>query len=237
MTLIEIIVVLVIALALMSTVMVVTSLMTFSDMSRAASALARTMQHTYGRAAVNATRYRLVIDLDEHTYWVECSDQNPPVVYEEDAETFARRFSRSDFRDFSAGLDRFGTRANSDDVEPYDPFNLNLEAMFDDCSEELVPRRHASGDSAEDGDGDGRGIVFDSVLTAHQREPARQGRVEVNFFPDGFVEPTYIWITRLEDDDEAPVATISIEPMTGQVFIEMRRLEVPRNFAQLEEAR
>jgi general secretion pathway protein H len=239
MTLIEIVVVLVIVAGIVGSIVVMSTLMTFSDISRAAMTLSRTMQHTYGRAAVNATRYRLVIDLDEHRYWVECSDENPPVVYEEDEETFARRFSRSDFYDFGSGLDRFGTRGVRDsEVEPYDPFNLNLEAMFDDCSEELVPTRLASGDPADSRGANARGIVFDSVLTAHRREPATSGRIEVNFFPDGFVEPTYIWLAKVVDGGgDGPVATITIEPMTGQVFVETRRLEVPRNFAQVEEAR
>lgn len=239
MTLIEIIVVLVIVAALLSTVVVTATLMSFSDINKAASTLARSLQHTYGRAAINATRYRLVIDLDENSYWVECSEENPPILFEEDADTFARRFSDSDFYNFDSGLDRFGTReAEGDEAEPYDPFHMNLEHMFDDCSEELIPKRLASGDDASDSNADDRGIVFESVLTSHQLEPATQGRVEINFFPDGFVEPTYIWLAQPDEDgsdDEYPVATLTIEPMTGHVYVTTRRLEVPRNFAQIEE--
>jgi hypothetical protein len=189
----------------------VVGLLTFSDLNGEAARLASTIQHIYGRAAINGQRYRLVIDLDDNAYWAECSDEDVPLPGD----------LMSTGMEDSAASQRLG-RYDEDDEEA-DPFGLNLDNTFDDCTEELIPRRQLTGR-----------VVLDSVMTTHQREPAIEGQATIEFFPDGFVEPSMVWLTI--DDAEAAV-TLTIQPMTGRVRTFTERLEVPSDFLEVEEDR
>jgi len=211
-TLIEILVVLVIIVGTFSLTISVVNLLTYSDLNGEASRLASTIEHIYGRAAINGQRYRLVIDLDENAYWAECSEENVPLPDELMAPGMGEE---------SEASQRLGRYAEDD--EEADPFGLNLANTFDDCTEELIPRRQLSGR-----------VIIDSVMTTHQREPWNEGQASIEFFPDGFVEPSMIWLG-IEDSDGA--VTLTINPMTGRVRTFSERLDVPNDFLDEEEDR
>ena len=69
------------------------------------------------------------------------------------------------------------------------------------------------------------------VLTTHNREPVETGTATVAYFPNGFVERSLIWIGM----EDGMVLTLSIDPMTGRVFIYPEDLEVPEDFFEVEE--
>ena len=183
-----------------------------SNLRGASSRLATTIEYVYGRAAINGVRYQLVIDLDGNAYWAECS---------EDMIVLSEGLSGG-----TVGEDDSSERPSryDEDDEEADPFGMNLEASWDDCSDDLVPSRTLR-----------EGIVIDRVLTTHQTEPYIEGTATIGFFPNGFVEPSIIWLREEEHEDAG--MTLFIEPMTGTVRIESGLAEVPDDFLEVEEDR
>lgn len=122
-TIVEILVVLAIAAAIMGL-----SFSTFSSLKHAklraeAMRLSGALRMVYGRAAVNGIRYQVSFDLDEGSYRVDCSEEN--VLLPDDAEP-------SPF--------------DSDDEEA-DPFGLGAQLpTLGDCSEPLLEPTTLRGD-------------------------------------------------------------------------------------------
>lgn len=162
----------------------------------------------YGRAAINGTRYQLIIDLDSETYWAECSDEQVALVNQNEADAVTSFSERA-------------RRYDSDDEES-DPFGLGDGAVagFDDCSEPLLGRRTLR-----------RRVGIERVLALHQEDVAEEGQTAIGFFPNGYVERTMIWLR----DASGSMITLTIEPMTGRVRVHAGDLEVPEDFFEVEE--
>ena len=123
------------------------------------------IRFVYGRAAINGIRYQLVINLDEDSYRVECSEDNAFIAA-------------------SDGSDEGGSLYDEDDDEA-DPFGIGAPApSMDDCSEELLESRTLR-----------NGVHFARAVTTHPDEPVEDGEVTIAFFPNGFVERSMIWLT------------------------------------------
>ena len=210
MTLIEMLIVLLIAATLMGLATVSVRNITNADLNGAALRLANTITFIYGRAAINGMRYQLVLDLDENRYSAECSEAEVALPDE--------LISASFVGDESEERHRY-----EDDDEEADPFGLNLDQLFDDCSEPLIPVR-----TLRDG------VVFDSVMTSHQTEPFEEGQTTIAFFPNGFVEQSIIWLK--EADGDAAI-TLLDNPMNGRVRIESGHVEMSEDFHEVEEDR
>ena len=228
-TLIEMLVVMVIILGAFGATMSITSVLGQGTLRSAATRMATAIEYVYGRAAINGIRYQLVFDLDADEYWIECSEENielPTRMLEEDEP------DEGDEPSIEEGARRFA-RYDADDEEA-DPFSLNQTALWDDCTEPLVPRVSIS-ERFE-------GIEIHSVMTTHQEEPFEVGQATIGFFPNGFVEPSMIWLREAENEGEAfdednPAMTLVIEPMTGSVRVLSGLAEVPDDFLDVEEDR
>lgn len=123
------------------------------------------IRFVYGRAAINGIRYQLVINLDEDTYRVECSEDNTFVAPTDE------------------GVESSGLYDEDDDEA--DPFGLGAPApTMNDCSEELLESR-----TLRDG------VHFARAVTTHHDEPVEDGEVTIAFFPNGFVERSMVWLT------------------------------------------
>jgi prepilin-type N-terminal cleavage/methylation domain-containing protein len=227
MTLIEIIVVLTIVAAMMA--MAAYSLATVTDarLRGAALRLSGTITHIFGRSAINGTRYQLVIDLDTNEYWAECSEVEVPLGME---MTDAREHDAAAEESATEGEESSGSVMNtnhrrrweSDDDEA-DPFGLNLQNTFDDCTEDLIPRRTLPD-----------GLEFDSVMTTHQTDPFESGQATIAFFSNGFVEQSIIW---LRETDGEGAMTLLVHSMTGRVTIVNGHSDIPDDFLEVQEDR
>jgi len=200
-TLIEIIIVLVIMASMSMLALVAVTGSAHDRVSAEAMRLSGAIRMIYGRAAINGIRYQLVMDLDEHVYWVECTLEDIPIP----ARTSTSRDTRRD------------------DPES-DPFGLGTSApTMDDCTEDLLPRRSLR-----------EGVRFDRVLTVHDERPVEYGTTTIAFFPNGFVEPSIIW---LSDRDETTYMTLTIDAMTGRVRARGGNHEIPDDFFEVDEDR
>lgn len=210
-TLMELLVVLVIVVGMFVAMISVTAVVGQANLRGEAQRIASTVEYVYGRAAINGTRYQLVLDLDNNTFRAECTDEAMALA--------------QDMADGTVGEDRTTTSNRyDDDDDEADPFGLDLQDAWDDCSDALVNER-----TLRDG------IQLVKVHTTHQRDPYEEGQATIGFFPNGFVEPSIIWISE-KSSDEAGM-TLFIEPMTGSVRIEAGLAEVPSDFHDIEEDR
>lgn len=66
------------------------------------------------------------------------------------------------------------------------------------------------------------GIKFKDISVMHLPTRVESGKVEVYFFPTGFVEPTIINLT---DDDEETFYSLQLNPMTGRAKIRSEYFE------------
>lgn len=117
MTLIEMIIVLAIIAVIAAATAVSTGGMSNNAVRSAALHTSGAMRLTYGRAAINGIRYQFVIDLDDNSYRVECSDDN--VLIDPEAED--------------------GEPQDEDEDDEADPFGLGAQVpSMADCSEPLL---------------------------------------------------------------------------------------------------
>ncbi|MFO1462567.1 MAG: type II secretion system protein [bacterium] len=66
------------------------------------------------------------------------------------------------------------------------------------------------------------GIKFKDIQVMHMKDRQEHGKVEVYFFPNGFVEPTVI---NLSDEDEQTFYSLQINPLTGKAKIRSEYFE------------
>jgi hypothetical protein len=117
---------------------------------------------------------------------------------------------------------------DDDDDRPFyaedteaDPFGIGVSPpTLLDCSEPLLNPTALRHD-----------VEILRVLTTHHREPVEDGIATVAYFPNGFVERSLIWIGH----EDGMVLTLSVDPMTGRVFIYAKDLDVPEDFFEVEE--
>lgn len=206
-TLLEVMVVLVIMAGLASIAVMAASSMDNHRVSAEALRLSGMLRMVYGRSAINGIRYAVVLDLDNHSWRVECSDEN---VLLDDTDQDAVTRSRE-------------RRYGSNDAEA-DPFGLGTsQPTLAECSEMLLESRPLRA-----------GVKFRQVLTTHDEEPITSGTTTIGYFPNGYVERSLIW---LQSEDGASVMTLSIDPMTGRVRAYGEDLEIPEDFFTVQEDR
>lgn len=213
MTMIELLVVLFIVAGLL-----VGGVLLFNQMTRAALKqqslrVAGVVKYTYGQAAIQQRYHRLVIDLDSGDYWVESAGEEspggPPAIPEPSLiggpeEAQAPKAARR------RGYD-------SDDAEG-SVFGLSRPS-YQPKEDMILKRKKLEGN-----------IKFFSVLTPQSERPITSGKATITFFPNGFVERSQIILT---DGDEGYM-TMEIAPLTGKVFIESGKQDVPRDFFDTE---
>lgn len=167
--------------------------------------MAGAIRYVHGRSAVNGLRYQLTFDLENQSWSAECSNEGNPLRMGVEAQERARRQRGIAYRD-----------QDSDD----DPFSSG-ETGMQECNEALLTERSMQG-----------GVEIDRVLTVLDRDPIKDGRATMGFYPDGFVDRTMIWLRR-----GSGVTTLVVDPMTGRVHVFADDLDIPREFYDEEEER
>lgn len=166
MTLLEIMVVLAIAGAMMLLVVRMISGMTGSGTRSEVMHLAGAIRYSYGRAAINGWRYDVVVDISGNSYSIECSEKN---------STIERTINEQ-----TAGKERaFGSR--DDDEELFG--NGDTDAALSSCSDAIVPDRSFE-----------RDVRVVRVQTSRTPEPLEEGIAKIAIFPNGMIERAVIWL-------------------------------------------
>lgn len=166
MTLLEIIVALAIAAAMLLLVVRMISGMTGSGTRSEVMHIAGAIRYSYGRAAINGWRYDVVVDISGNSYRIECSEKR---------STIERTINEQ-----TSGKERaFGGRDEDDE-----PFATNsAETALTSCSDAIVPDHTFE-----------RNVKVVRVQTSRTPEPIEEGETKIAIFPNGVIERAVIWL-------------------------------------------
>ena len=196
----------------------IAGLVTLNDLSRATlraevMRFSGYVKYSYGQAALRQQYHRLVIDLDSNQYWTEVAEREevgaPPVIPENTLIGTPERFQD----DAPSG------RHRDEDVDPEGgAFGLR-RPRFGAEESKLVKKRGLEG------------VSFHSVVTSRDEHPIEAGQVSMVFYPSGFVDRTRVVIT----DDEGGFYTLEVQPMSGKVIVFNGKMDLDRDFFEVED--
>jgi len=186
---------------------------TRADLRASAVKLSASMRYLHDRARATARHHRLVLDLDNHSYWAEETDdrfylQGRPGQERMDADegaggaaSGATTAKAKPPSSAAAGSGGTGAEITADpsqpDSEPWKPKRAVFQA-FKDTMLKLEKLQ---------------GVKIAQVVTGLRGEVVTSGRAYVHFFPSGFGERAVI---ELEDKSEGRYSLVN-HPLTGKV--------------------
>lgn len=214
-SLVEVLVVLAIVAGLIGTGAYMVGMIGAGDLKGQAFAIASDIKYTYSKAAVNNTQYRIVLNLDEGTYEAEVvraayvSAAAPANPEDDDLLT-------DEARELAAQKEKEDDLFND---EEDNPFGVNRRVSYERVQDGIIKP----------------GKLKDGIRIARahlpDRDPIEDGKVAINFYPNGFQDPIIIVLT---DSNEA-IFTLQTEPLTGRVHLFSDEIDVPDNFGQGED--
>ncbi len=185
----------------------------------AARQLAGTMRYLFDESVIRSANYRLVFNLDRHSYFVELCPGGSAILYrsaderersEEQLEELRRRME--DYASAPGGRIPLAdttlqscSRVDESDLEP-----VVLQEPIT-----LLGVWTAQYDSVVRGDPDGP-----------PDDPEDDRIAVVNFIKGGYAERAYVYLSDGGDD----IYTLELEPLTGEVILHEGEYEVPREY-------
>jgi general secretion pathway protein H len=224
-TLIEVMVVIAIIALVMGGVVVAARSLAKTELRASASKMSGAIRFLFDRARATGKHYRMVIDLDNGKYWAEESDDKFYLVREKERTAKAGRGpdDRVDPKKREAlhpvgGEGSILMAAAEDDTVLDDRGQIRLgqaKAMFKSFKEATLKPVQLK-----------KSVKIADVYTPKQREPYKEGRAYLYFFPQGFGERAII---HLSDGGDA-FYSMTVHPLTGRVVVQSGYTELPRDF-------
>lgn len=167
------------------------------------------IRDTFARSALSGRSARLVLDLEENSWWVE------------ETEGVARVKSikeRAD-RDGKVHLDAADERLEGIELDTTDAKEQAKLALFTGPAFKPVEGEWGQHQKlpAE--------VRFKQVWIEHLDEPVRGGSTALYFYPGGYTEEALITLT--DDDDGQRTFTLAVQSLTGEVFVEDEEPRIP----------
>jgi prepilin-type N-terminal cleavage/methylation domain-containing protein len=196
-----------------------------TDLTTVAGRIDGVIRYLYQVSSINATPYRLVIDIDGGGWWVEALEQESSACRSFAVKDVRRKdLPRLDKKSKRKG--RFGSRSADRDTAEKDEMKR--------CPEE---ERDA------DGEGPKRGfakepskllrarslpkdVAFTGIMTTHQQDIQKEGKGYVYFFPNGTAEKAYIYVSSVKGEEIAETFTIETYALLGKVKVHHEKLDL-----------
>jgi general secretion pathway protein H len=198
-TLVELMIVLAVVALLSAAVVPTVNSVTGANARAAAGELAGAARYLFDTAALRHETCRLVLDLDERSWWAECTKDRVPRLREavsaadlaREDETLAERFP---------------------DERDAERRKLLARAKWGKFEDRLARKRTLPGSAR-----------FVDAWTEHQRDAASRGKVYVYFYPQGRAEEA-----RLPIVDGGNEYSVVLQAFTGRARVVPGKAEVPR---------
>ncbi|WP_194869002.1 prepilin-type N-terminal cleavage/methylation domain-containing protein [Myxococcus sp. AB025B] len=227
-TLIEISIAIIIVAMLFSAAVMGIGSLTGAKAKGAAGELAGTIRSLYDSAALRGKTCRLVFEIPEAKeekatrYHAECAESGVTTARDRDTalrdenseRDRARRSNRSgsgngqERRSYVASA---GETVSAQDLMEAEKQRVESQSRFSSFTSEEIPPRELPSD------------VRVSVWTRQQREAVDSGVAYLYFFPQGYTEKAYVYLSQGDN-----IWTLDVSPLTGKVNIVGEALEVPR---------
>ena len=192
-----------------------------SDLRTASAKLAGAIRFTYDRSVTTGKYYRMVIDLDQKTYWPEVSDDRFYLV---------RGRSRPPSEDEAADPNQPTPTAKPGGAGMGSILGMlggggsgtpgNVAAKVGAGKVRFAPEATTSKQRSAPL----QGVSITSVWTARFDEPVTQGRAYLYFYPEGMTERAIIHLADTSDG----AYSLVVHPLTGRVQIVGGRVDLPR---------
>lgn len=196
MTLIELMVVMAIVAILMAIGAASLAAIRGADVDATGSILSGTMTYLSSRAVHDNKTYRLVIDMDQHKFWSETTNDEDPC-------------SRFIPKDAEQGLNPEEEAAARSKLTEEEEAAAAQDPSFVQKKDALLQR-------AFEPDTNVTGII-----TSHQSEPQSGGRAAIYFYPNGQTERALLWIGAKNTDEKTgwkPEITIELHSLGTVTF-------------------
>ena len=180
--------------------------------------LGAAVRYCYDRSITTNAYYRLVLDLDQNSYWAEKSDEK--MLLRRDKEKAPGK---------GQAFDQAAADKERDDLIAEEEQRLRERGQGLGIALEPPPRaKRAKFQTFQDAAMKQvklkKARLFD-VYTPRQREPYKKGRAYLYFFPDGHTERALL---RIADGDQ--FYSLLVSPLTGRVEVKSGRVELERDF-------
>lgn len=220
MTLIEIMIVIVLVAGMMTVAAYGLGIVGQSDVSGEALRLSAAIRYTFTSAATSNTTLQMKLDFDAQTFLVEKLDVHGGL-----SEDALKGTTYKSERSGDADRKYNNSRVSRLDEE---------DSKFGSVTRTPVDDMFISGEDAKLGSG----VYFIGLMTSHHDEIQTDGVGTINFFSNGFVERSVIYLgdeAARDGLEEGVVYTIAVNPLTGQSSAEPGRAEISSSFFEEEE--
>jgi prepilin-type N-terminal cleavage/methylation domain-containing protein len=173
------------------------------------------VRYIFNQAATQNQSFQLVINLDERSYHVEVMRVEGSLTREQIAGDDLNKQIKARAQKRASRLDDEDTDfAGALSRDPVDAYLIEPTTLPE-------------------------GVGFLGVMTSHHDELQTTGVATINFFPNGFVEPSMIYVGEQREEGKPPRAaqsfTLMIHPLTGHTDVESGQLEIDEDFFTPEE--
>jgi hypothetical protein len=162
------------------------------DMKKTSNKLSSTIRYLYNNSATDGLYIRLILDLDERTYWVEATTD--PTRVSEDMEVGGPAEEEEEVEE-------------GEELEPGERPKMKYPKPSFGQIDSFLLKPTKLPDS----------VFFKDVFVEHRPSGVEGGKVGIYFFPNGYVERAIINL-RNEDDDYH--YSIETNPVSGKVRVE-----------------
>lgn len=167
------------------------------------SKLASNIRATRGKAAVSGQTCRVVFDLDENSYSIECAEGYAAVSYE---RGFGGRRADSTNRNERLLEEQDVSRLSEKERTKLEILRKSL----------FAPKPFMEPQTLQ-------GVELDNVWTQHQEEAFHKGKAYLYFFPNGVGEQANI---QLSDGGDGWFS-LHVSPLSGQVRVWQEKKDLP----------
>lgn len=190
------------------------------DMKKASGKLASTIRYLYNKSASEGLYIRLVLDIEENTYWVEAttdqftlSSGENEKKKKDDKKSQDKKSENNKSKEEQAAAEKKqaeGSAAQSGknssllpgEVEPLKPH----EPVFNQVDDFLLKPTKLPDT-----------VFFKDVYVEHEKGAVAGGKVAIHFFPNGYVEHAVI---NLRDEGDKTNYSLETNPVSGRVSVE-----------------
>jgi general secretion pathway protein H len=165
------------------------------------------IRYLYGQSALSGKVCRIVFDMDERTWWTECTEGRFTVEREKER---SRGGQRVEEKKKPAKPEQ--PPQPKDEVEAM-RLKVEHQAEFSEFKDDQVTKRTLP---------DGANVA---VWVGHQREKYTKGKAFLYFFPQGNTERAQIYVS----SDHGDIYTLVVSPLNGRVRVDDKELDVPRD--------
>ena len=218
MTLIEIMIVVALMASIMTIAAVGLGVLGQADVNGDALRLSSAIRYTFNMSATSNMTLQMKLDFDNHTFEVEKLDVAGGLSEDELKGTTMKS------AEFDEGRVSSSRAARMDEED----------SKFGEVTRTPVDGMFISGEDAQLSEG----VYFIGLMTSHHDEIQTEGIGTINFFSNGFVERSVIFLGDENASlglDEGVVYTILVNPLTGPSSVVPGRMEISSSFFEEEE--